>query len=73
MVGDVNVEVNITEDGRVRAKAFNRSNEYDPISDQTNTTQGIGVFYREEFDTWSAYIKKIFSRKKKAQSEGENP
>ena len=61
LIGDVNVEVNITEDGRIRARAFNRSNEYDPLQDQTNSTQGIGIFYQEEFDTWAEYFRKLFN------------
>jgi hypothetical protein len=48
---DAEIEYNITEDGRFRAKAFNR-----PVQDQynfgqQNYQQGLGVFYRIDFNT----------------------
>lgn len=75
IVGDVNVEVKLTEDGRFRVKAFNRSN-YNSIYDVTTFdniapyTQGIGIFYRKEFNTFG----ELFRRKKKdtgAQNPGD--
>lgn len=50
IIGDVNVEVMITPEGKLRVKAFNRSNTFDIIHTNAPYTQGIGVFYRKEFD-----------------------
>ncbi len=50
IIGDVNVEVKITPEGKFRVKAFNRSNTFDIIHSNAPYTQGIGVFYRREFD-----------------------
>ncbi len=50
IIGDVNVEVKITPEGKFRVKAFNRSNTFDIIHTNAPYTQGIGVFYRREFD-----------------------
>lgn len=50
IIGDVNVEVKITPEGKFRIKAFNRSNTFDIINATSPYTQGIGVFYRKEFD-----------------------
>ncbi|MCK4638345.1 MAG: translocation/assembly module TamB, partial [Bacteroidales bacterium] len=66
IVGDVNVEVKLTEDGRFRVRAFNRSNvnsAYDIYSyDQSSPyTQGVGIFYRKEFNSFA----EIFQRQKK--------
>ncbi len=71
LVGDVSVEVNITQDGRVRAKAFNRSNEYDPTDEQINYTQGVGIFYREEFDTVDELLNRMKARKAKRKKARE--
>ncbi len=65
IVGDVNVEVKLTEDGRFRVRAFNRSNvnsAYDIYSyDQSSPyTQGVGIFYRKEFNNFA----EIFQRQK---------
>lgn len=61
IVGDVMIDVKITPDGRFRVKAFNRSNQFDIRNEQEDYTQGIGVYYRYEFDKFSD----IFQRKKR--------
>ncbi len=61
IVGDVNVEVKITPDGRFRVKAFNKTNNVNSIEYNAPYTQGVGVFYRKEFDN----LGDLFRRKKK--------
>jgi len=56
IIGDVNVEVKLTKDGRFRLNAFNRSNQYDLLNNYSPYTQGLGVMYRREFDN----IREIF-------------
>ncbi|MCP4551198.1 MAG: hypothetical protein GY834_03965 [Bacteroidetes bacterium] len=61
IVGDVNIEVKLTDDGRFRIKAFNRSNINsfgNTYEDRAPNTQGVGVFYRKEFDTFGDLFKK---------------
>ncbi len=53
IIGDVNIEVKITPEGKFRVKAFNRSNTFDIINTSSPYTQGIGLFYRKEFDDFS--------------------
>lgn len=51
LVGDFNIEYKITPDGQFRFKAFNRSNNnIDYLNIYAAYTQGIGIFYRKEFD-----------------------
>lgn len=50
IIGDVNVEIKLTPEGRFRVKAFNRSNTFDIVNANSPYTQGIGVFFRKEFD-----------------------
>ncbi len=59
IIGDVNVEVKLTEDGKLRVKAFNRSNTFDIINTNSPYTQGVGLFYRREFDN----ISELFRRR----------
>ena len=66
IVGDVNIEVKLTEDGRFRVKAFNKSNvnslyEINAFNNIAPYTQGIGIFYRKEFNSF----KELFQRKRK--------
>ena len=65
-MGDFNVEYKVSKDGRLRAKVFNKSNDYN-LLDANNApyTQGVGVFYTEEFDTFGEFWRKLFGRKPK--------
>ncbi|HDJ32552.1 MAG TPA: hypothetical protein ENF21_00415, partial [Bacteroidetes bacterium] len=66
IVGDFNVEVKLNESGKLRVKAFNRANDK-LIYEQAPYTQGIGLFYREEFDSFGQlmgrYWDKLFGKK----------
>lgn len=68
IVGDINVEYKITRDGRFRLKGFNRTNTFDIEGNTGPFTQGVGVFYRKEFN----YFSDLFKRKKKKQKVEEN-
>lgn len=62
IVGDVTIDVKITRDGRFRVKAFNKSNNpFEITSFNTPYKQGIGVYYRYEFDRFN----EIFRRKRR--------
>ena len=52
IVGDVEIEVKLNKKGSLRSKVFNRTNQrIETSSDQGLYTQGIGVFYRKEFNS----------------------
>ncbi|NVO01953.1 MAG: translocation/assembly module TamB [Bacteroidetes bacterium] len=65
IVGDVNVEVKLTDEGKFKVKAFNRSNTSDVLYNNAPYTQGLGMFYRKEFDNFSEFFKKTNKKKKK--------
>lgn len=58
IVGDVNVEVKLTEEGKFRMKFYNKSNAVDMLKINAPYTQGIGLFYRKEFDSFRELFKK---------------
>lgn len=61
-IGDFQLEYLLTPEGRLRAKAFNVSNDRNlNRSDQAPTTQGAGVAYREEFSTLGELWQKILN------------
>lgn len=61
LVGDFNVDVKITEDGKFHFKAFNRSNNINFLTNFNSLyTQGIGLYYKQEFNT----LKEIFGKRK---------
>jgi hypothetical protein len=70
MIGDLNIDYKLTEEGKVRVKAFNRSNDtYQTTATGGQFTQGVGVFFREEFESidelYKRYLKKIGIKRKK--------
>ena len=68
LIGDVDVEYKLNEEGNVRVHAFNKSNEYDITQQEATYTQGVGVFYQESFSTFPELVcklKNLFLRKEK--------
>jgi hypothetical protein len=63
IVGDVNVEVKLTDDTRLHV--FNKSNQQDLFNQEAPYTQGVGVFYRREFNSF----KELFQRKNKKKNK----
>ncbi len=59
-MGEFNVDVKITRDGKLRWKIFNRSNEANLIK-VANYTQGSGIAYQRQFDR----VGDLFIRKRK--------
>ncbi|MBI4931990.1 MAG: translocation/assembly module TamB domain-containing protein [Bacteroidetes bacterium] len=69
IVGDINVDYKLTDNGKFRAKAFNKANEGDIISNQKGPyTQGLGIFYREEFETWKELYRRFATKLKKKKN-----
>lgn len=70
IIGDVSLEYKLTETGKYRVKGFNRSNDNTQVFNTGGQfTQGIGLFYREEFENLNELYKRYIQKfKKKAQS-----
>lgn len=68
IVGDVSVEVKIDKKGKFRVKAFTRPNDK-LIYETSPYTTGLGVFFREDFNSFGSLMKgywnRIFKKKKK--------
>lgn len=66
ITGDVNIDYKISKDGRFRAKGFQRNdNNSDVLKRGTSQLeQGVGLFYRIEFDTFGELMRKIFKKEK---------
>ncbi|MBN2212792.1 MAG: translocation/assembly module TamB [Bacteroidales bacterium] len=75
IVGDVDIDYKITKSGKLRVKAFNHSNE-DQIYLLSPYTQGVGLVYKEEFNTfgelfrryWKAIVGDVEKKKSKPVS-----
>lgn len=65
ITGDVQIDWLLNEDGTLRAKVFNKENTIRNFGDRIGYTQGVGLSYNVEFDTFREFIKRIFSGKDK--------
>jgi hypothetical protein len=63
-IGDFDLEYKLIESGRLRLKAYNKTN--DRLYSTALYTQGLGIMYREDFDTWRnlfKYYKEVFRKR----------
>ncbi len=59
-IGDFAVEYLLTDAGKLRVKAFSQSNDKNlNQADQAPTTQGVGLRYQEEFDSFGEFWRKF--------------
>ena len=65
IVGDVEVDFLLNEDGSLRAKVFNRQSDIQFIGETEGYTQGAGISYSVDFNSFRELIRKIFSGKSK--------
>ena len=59
IIGDVEIDFLLNEDGTLRAKVFNRENNIQFLGEEIGFTQGIGLSYSVDFDTFKELIRKI--------------
>ena len=69
VVGNVQIDFILNEDGTLKAKVFNKENEFRYIGDELGYTQGVGLSYEVDFDTFGALIQKIIRDPKKAENK----
>uniref|UniRef100_UPI0025C2E673 translocation/assembly module TamB domain-containing protein n=1 Tax=Flavobacterium sp. UBA6195 TaxID=1946554 RepID=UPI0025C2E673 len=77
IVGNLEVLIQLNEDGSLNAHVFNRENDINYVGDGIGYTQGLGVTYNVEFNTFREMLKKIFNsnrnRKKTSKSHDDLP
>ena len=69
IAGDVQVDFLLNEDGTLTAKVFNRENSIRNFGEEIGYTQGVGISYSLDFDTFGELIREIFTSKKKRQEK----
>jgi len=71
IVGNVTVEAKVNKKGNLRVKAFNRANDNNLLKNSAPYTQGVGISYRIEFDSWNDLIRKRKDRKKTIEEKNQ--
>lgn len=72
IIGDIRIEYKITPEGKIRLVMYNESNDFRATTvQQSPYTQGVGVIYREDFDSLDELIegfKKMLKGEDKSSS-----
>ena len=63
IIGNVKLEFLLNKKGDLRARVFNKENEFQYFGDELGYTQGIGVGYQVRFDSFRELVNKIFNKK----------
>ena len=71
VIGDLEVLYRVNDDGSLNFKVFNRENDINYIGEGVGYTQGIGITYQVDFDTFDELYNKVF-RSAKYKLEQEN-
>jgi len=73
LVGNLEIQMKLNEDGTLQAHVFNRENDLNyNIGGNIGYTQGIGLTYSIDFDTFGEMLKKIFKKKDKQTNSDSN-
>ncbi|WP_343486639.1 translocation/assembly module TamB domain-containing protein [Allomuricauda sp. d1] len=72
VAGDVEVQVLLNEEGTLSAKIFNRENQIQQfLAERQGYTQGVGLSYQVDFNSFSELLRKVFAKKEKEEKPSE--
>lgn len=60
IVGDIEILYRVNEDGSMNLRLFNKENDINYVGQGIGYTQGVGISYEVDFDTFSELVNKIF-------------
>ncbi len=72
IAGDVEINFLLNEEGTLTAKVFNRENSIRNFGEKIGYTQGVGLSYNVDFDTFKELIQNLFKKKPKQEAELSN-
>ena len=77
IVGNFEMQYRVNEDGTLNLRVFNKENDINYIGQGIGYTQGAGVSYEVDFDTFKELVNKIFTKhiidtEKKAVNEHDD-
>lgn len=64
IVGDIEILYRVNEDGSMNLRLFNKENDINYIGQGIGYTQGVGISYEVDFDTFSELVSKLFKNHK---------
>ncbi|RRO14005.1 translocation/assembly module TamB domain-containing protein [Flavobacteriaceae bacterium 14752] len=67
--GDIEINFLLNETGSLRAQVFNRESNIQFIGEELGYTQGAGISYTVDFETFGELIRKILNQEDKRQNQ----
>ena len=71
IAGDVQIDFLLNDEGTLTAKMFNRENSIRNFGEEIGYTQGLGLSYSVDFDTFKELMEKIFIRRNDRKTQDE--
>ncbi|MBK77580.1 MAG: hypothetical protein CMC88_00415 [Flavobacteriaceae bacterium] len=62
IVGNVQMDFLLNDEGSLKAKVFSKENEFRYLGDELGYTQGLGISYDVDFNSFKSLIKKISNK-----------
>ncbi len=72
IAGDVQIDFLLNDEGTLTAKMFNRENSIRNFGEEIGYTQGLGLSYNVDFDTFKELLEKIFRRRTDIKTQEQN-
>jgi len=72
VVGDVEVQYRVNEDGTLNLRVFNKENDITYLGQSIGYTQGLGLSYQIDFNTFKELVNKLFKKKILAPKENKS-
>ena len=64
IVGNVEIQYRVNEDGSMNLRVFNRENDINYIGEGIGYTQGVGITYEVDFNTFQELVNRFFKKHK---------
>ena len=72
IVGDIDIKYRVNEDGSFNLHFFNKENDINYIGQDIGYTQGVGISYEVDFDTFKELVDKMFKSNKLTKPDTSN-
>jgi hypothetical protein len=74
VAGNFEIQLLLNEEGTLSAKFFNRENEIQEyLADRLGYTQGVGISYEVDFDSFRALFRNILKRDRERKEDLPEP
>jgi hypothetical protein len=66
IVGEFDIDYKLTKNGKLRVKTFQHANNDVMLEDNSTYTQGLGISYKEDFNTFGELMRRLFGKKEES-------